>query len=140
VQRATLSGTTASWDGSDRTLEIETRPGEGPVPKDAAIEGAVPAVSLHVVVFNRAGSKLHEGRAGLGLLVRARISHSAPNDPPSFTLVALRDPFADRAFLMQGTARALAPFVSSLPAKQLSDLGLRIQVPPRPPAAEGSPP
>ncbi|MGH7336943.1 MAG: hypothetical protein ACREI7_05155, partial [Myxococcota bacterium] len=46
VQRAILSGTTATWDGSERTLEIETRRGQGPVPRDAAIEGAVPAVSL----------------------------------------------------------------------------------------------
>ncbi len=139
MQRAILSGTTATWDGSERTLAFETRRGEGPVPSDAAIEGAVPAVSLHAAVFNAEGAKLHEGRAGLALLVRARISHpSAPNEAPGFSFIALRDPFEDRTSLIQGTAKALAPFVPVLPAGQLVELGARIQSAPQ--AAEGAPP
>jgi len=138
LQRATLSGTTATWDGSERTLEIETRRGEGPVPSDAAIEGVVPAVSLHAVVFNGEGAKLHEARAGLALLAHARITRpGAPNEAPSFSLVALRDPFEDRTSLIQGTAKALAPFVPVLPAGQLVELGARIQSAPQ--AAEGAP-
>lgn len=132
VQRAILSGTTATWDGSERTLAIETQRGEGPVPSDAAIEGAVPAVSLHAVVFNAEGAKLQEGRAGLALLVRARISRpSAPNEAPVFSFVALRDPFEDRAFLMQETAKTLAPFVPLLPAGRLAELSAQIK--PTPP-------
>lgn len=141
LQRAILSGTTATWDGSERTLAIETRRGEGPVPSDASIEGAVPAVSLHAAVFNADGAKLHEGRAGLALLVRARISRpSAPNDAPDFSFVALGDPFEDRAFLMQETAKTLAPFIPLLPANQLAELSARIKSAPQGPAVEGSPP
>jgi hypothetical protein len=140
VQRAVLSGTKATWEGSEQTLAIETPRGAGPVADDAAIEGAIPAVSLHAVVFNAEGAKLHEGRAGLALLVRARVSQSSvPNEPPEFSLVPLREPFEDRPFLMQGTARALAPFVPLLPAGQLRELGTRIPSAPRP-AAEDSPP
>lgn len=139
LQRATLTGTKATWDGSERTLEIETRRGEGPVPSDAAIEGVVPAVSLHAIVFNAEGAKLHEARAGIALLARARVSRSGTaNDAPTFSFVALRDPFEDRALLIQATAQALAPFVPTLPGGQLSELGARIQS--APPAAEGSPP
>jgi hypothetical protein len=134
VQRATLSGTKATWDGTERTLEIEAPRGDGPVQSDAPIEGAVPAVSLHVLVFDRNGSKLHEGRAGLALLVRAKISHpSAPNEAPEFSFAPLRDPFADRASLMQGTATALAPQIPLLPARQLTELSTQIRVEPTAP-------
>jgi len=140
VQRAILTGTQASWDGSQRTLEIESRRGET-LPADAAIEGAVPAVSLHAVVFNGEGSRIHEGRAGLALLVRARLTRqSLPDEAPTFSLSPLKDPFEDRAFLMQGTAKALAPYVPVLPASQLSELGAQIQSGPPAPAAEDSPP
>jgi hypothetical protein len=138
IQRAVLSGTTATWDGSEQALAFETRRGELPVPSDAAIEGAVPAVSLHAVVFNAEGAKLHDGRAGLALLVRARISPPrAPGEAPGFSFVPLRDPFEDRALLIQGTAKALAPFVPVLPAAQLVELAAHIQS--APPAAEGAP-
>lgn len=134
VQRAVLAGTKATWDGSERTLEVESRRGDV-VPEDAAIEGAVPAVSLHAVVFNGEGAKVQESRAGLALLVRARISPpAAANEGPSFAFVALRDPFVDRASLMQGTAKALAPFVPPLPAQQLADLGARVRAPAPEPA------
>jgi hypothetical protein len=140
VQRAALSGAKAQWDGSERTLKVETRRGEAPAHSDSAIEGVVPAVSLHAVVFNGEGAKLQEGRAGLALLVRVRLSHpSAPNDESSFSFVALRDPFEDRAFLMHETARALAPFVPLLPEGQLAELAERIQSAPPAPAAEGPP-
>jgi hypothetical protein len=128
VQRATLAGTKATWDGSERTIQIETPRGEAPIPSDAAIEGAVPGVSLHTVVFNADGSKLHEGKAGVALLVGARVSPAgAPNEAPTFSFVPLRDPFADRTFLMQQTARALAPFVPTMTAARLTELGQQIQ-------------
>jgi len=127
VKRATLAGTKATWDGTERTIAIETPRGEQPLASDAAIEGAVPGVSLHVVVFDADGAKLHEGRSGLALLVGARItSPGAPNDPPTFSFVPLHDPFADRAFLVQQTAKTLAPFVPTLPAARLADLAAQI--------------
>ena len=136
VQRATLAGTKATWDGSEQTIQIETPRGEAPVPSDAAIEGAVPGVSLHTIVFNADGSKLHEGKAGVALLVGARVSPGgAPNEAPTFSFVPLRDPFADRTFLMQQTARALSPFVPTMTAARLTELGQQIQSAP----AEGEP-
>jgi hypothetical protein len=136
VQRATLAGTKATWDGSERTILIETPRGEAPIPGDAAIEGAVPGVSLHTLVFNADGAKLHEGRAGLALLVAARVSPSAPNEAPTFSFVPLRDPFTDRTFLMQQTARSLAPFVPTMPTARLADLARQIHSAP----AEGAQP
>jgi hypothetical protein len=127
MQRATLSGTTATWDGSERTVEFETRRGDV-VPSDAPIEGAVPAVSLRAAVYNGAGAKLHEGHAGVALLVRVRVTPaSVPNDPPNYSFVALRDPFDDRKFLLQQTARALSPFVPLLPTAQLAELSTQIK-------------
>jgi hypothetical protein len=137
VQRAILSGTKATWDGAERTLEIEARRGDSPVQSDAPIEGAVPAVSLHVLVFDRNGSKLHEGRAGLALLVRAKIAHlSASNEAPDFSFAPLRDPFEDRVFLLRGTATALAPYIPPLPAGQLTELSTHIRI--EPAAADSS--
>ncbi len=140
VQRATLSGTTASWDGSEQTIEIDARRGDAPIPSDALIEGVAPAASLHTVVFNGDGSKLHEGRAGLALLVRAKVSRpSAPNEPPTFSFVPRRDPF-DRVQLMRGTAKALAPYVALLPTRELDELSARITSEPPRAAEPGSPP
>ena len=136
VKRATLAGTKATWDGAERTIAIETPRGEAPVASDAAIEGAVPGVSLHNVVLNAEGARLHEGRAGIALLVSARLHASTANDPPTFSFVPVRDPFADRRFLIQQTARSLAPFIPTLPAARLEDLATQIKSAP----AEGAAP
>jgi hypothetical protein len=139
VQRATLSGTNATWDGSEQTLVFETRHGDV-VPRDAPIEGAVPAVSLHAAVYDADGAKLHEGLAGVGLLVHGRVTPpSAPNDPPTYSFVALSDPFEDRAFLLRQTARALSPFVPLMPTARLAELSTRIQTAPPTPAADDAP-
>jgi hypothetical protein len=141
VQRAILSGTTASWDGSEQSVEYEGRREDAELPSDMPIEGAAPAASLNVVVFDFAGAKLHEGRAGLALLVRVKLTHSsAPNEPPNFSFVARRDPF-DRAQLMHGTAKALAPFIAPLSARELDELGARIKSePPAPASTHPTPP
>jgi hypothetical protein len=136
VGRANLAGGKAAWDGSEQTLEFETRRGEAmEVPGDAPIEGVAPAASLHTVVFDGSGAKLHEGRAGLGLLVRARVSQSAPNDPPSYSFVPRHEPF-DRVVVLRGTAKALAPYVPLLPPGQLETLSAQMTSEPAPAGAE----
>jgi hypothetical protein len=111
LQRAVLEGTTATWDGTERTLEFDAGP-RGQPPPDIALEGAVPAASLHVVVFDANGTKLHEKQAGLTLLVRARISDTSdPVSAPSFAFVPRRDAFADATMLLEGVEAALDPFV-----------------------------
>jgi hypothetical protein len=138
VQRAILSGTKASWDGSERTLEIETRRGGGSQ-RCADRRRSAGGVATRRGVQWR-GAKLHEGRAGLGLLVRGRISPpNAPDQAPEVSFAPLRDPFEDRAFLMPGTAKALVPYVLQLPAGELSELSARIKSEPPAPAAEGPP-
>jgi hypothetical protein len=87
------------------------------------------------VVFDGAGAKLHEGRAGLSLLMRARLAHTgAPNEAPTFTFVARNDPF-DHGMLVRGAAKALAPWVPALPAATLDELAARVVS--GPPAATG---
>jgi hypothetical protein len=120
VQRARVSGTTATWDGVERTIEIEAGRRDAQLPADAPIEGVAPAASLHAVVLDSDGAKLQETQAGLALLVRARISYAnGPLGEPSFAFVPRRDPFDDRAQLLQGIANALAPFLPPLPASEL---------------------
>jgi hypothetical protein len=126
VQRAALSGGRARWDGAEHALELETREGAVALPDGAPVEGAIPAASLHAVVFAADGAKLHEGRSGIAVLSRARSAPSAPNDPPAFTLVPRRDPLGDREFLIEGTARALAPFIPVLPPRDLHALAAKI--------------
>ncbi len=111
IQRAALTGTKASWDGVERTIEVDA-PGRGviQVPDDAPIEGAAPAASLHAVVLDAAGNKLQETRTGLVLLVRARLATTEVGEP-SFTFVPIQDPFADREHLTEGIAKALSPFI-----------------------------
>ena len=112
IQRAALSGTQATWDGTEQTLEINTGVHGAPVPPDAAIEGAAPAASLHVVVLDPQGEQIQESQAGIALLVSARVSYD-PVSAPSYSFVPRKDPFADPAVLRDAVARALAPFISA---------------------------
>ena len=112
IQRAVVSGTRASWDGVERTLEVDTGRRDEALPPDAPIEGVAPAASRHVVVFDDAGATLHQKQAGLTLLVRARVAAMGdPLAPPEYTFVAQPDPFADGAAVSDGVARALDPFI-----------------------------
>lgn len=113
VQRATLKGTTATWDGTERTLEFDAGP-RGQPPPDLPIEGVAPAASLHIVVFDSAGTKLHEKQSGLALLVRARLSEVSEVEEPHFAFIPRRDAFADQEALLEGVEAALDPF---LPAR-----------------------
>jgi hypothetical protein len=114
IQRAMLSGTKATWDGAEETIAVDAGIFDARLPADAPIEGAAPAASLHVVIFDAAGEKIQESQTGLALLVRARISHG--DDPlaaPGLSFVPRKDPFGDAAVLRTAVARVLAPFVPS---------------------------
>lgn len=132
VQRALLEGTTARWEGVEQSIEMIDR-ADVEIPSDAAIEGVVPAASLHVAVFDASGARLHEGRAGLALLVRARLARTGTvNEAPSFAFVARDEPF-ERNRLVRGVAKALAPWVPALPAAKLDELAARVTGgPPKP--------
>jgi len=111
IQRAALSGTKATWDGTEQTLEIDAGVRGAQIPADAAIEGAAPAASLHVVVLDAQGEQLQESQAGIALLVSARVSHADDLSAADFSFVPRKEPFGDPAVLRDAVARALAPFI-----------------------------
>lgn len=116
VQRAMVSGTKATWDGAERTIEIEAGHWDAQPPDDAPIQGAAPAASLHAVVLNAQGTKLQESKAGLVLLVAVRLSRSdSLSSAQRLAFVPRRDAFDNPAELWEGVARALAPFLPPLP-------------------------
>ncbi len=112
VQRATLEGAHAHWDGVQRALDAEIGNRRTQLPADAPIEGAVRAASLHAVVLDAEGNKLQERQAGLALLDRARVLESETADGEiRYALIPIAAPFADRDGVRAGVARALAPFL-----------------------------
>jgi hypothetical protein len=132
VQRAILSGTTARWDDTEQQLEVDVGRRDAQIPDDAQIEGAAPAASLHVAVFYADGAKVQEARAGLALLVRARVvPPSGARAEPTISFVPRRELFEDRVALMSGVARALSPFLPLSSDDAIRDLSARIRAPRR---------
>jgi hypothetical protein len=115
VREAPISNRSARWDGVERELEFEARGLEARRLAAAPLEGAAPAASLHVAVFDAKGEKLHEAQGGLELLVRVRVARSNPAGQPNFQFTARTDLFADRKHLREGIAAAFAPFLPPLP-------------------------
>jgi len=116
VREAPILEKSARWDGVERDVEIEAvdlsiREAVGSIP----LEGAAPAASLHVVVLDADGNKLHEAQGGLELLVRVRAVHAEEGqDTPTFQFVERRPIFPNAAHLREGVARALSPFLPLL--------------------------
>jgi hypothetical protein len=129
VQRAILAGTTARWDGAEQTISLESGGKDVVLPAGAPIEGAAPAASLHAAVYDADGQKLLDSKAGLALLVRARIAHSNVG-APEFSFIPDRDPFANRYAVVSGVARALSPFLPLPTDRELRDLASRVESPP----------
>jgi len=78
LREARVDGRSASWDAVERPLEIE---GAERLPADLPLEGAAPAASLHVAVFDAQGNKLQEAIGGLELLVRVRVTRKRNAGP-----------------------------------------------------------
>src|SRR5262245_14157687 len=132
VQRATLSGTVARWDDTEATIAVDVAGRSAQIPDDAPLEGAAPAASLHVVVFGADGAKIQEARAGLALLVGARITPaSGARTEPDISFVPRREPFADRAALVLGVARALSPFLPRPSDAAIQEIAGQITAPRR---------
>jgi hypothetical protein len=126
VQQARIAKRSASWDGVERELEFEF--GERVLEArslvaNTPLEGAAPAASIHVAVFDAQGEKLHEGRGGLDLLVRVRVARRGPSGDggaydvapePTFEFATRSDLFADRAHLREGLNAAFVPFLAPL--------------------------
>jgi hypothetical protein len=117
VREAPILEKTASWDGVERSVEIEAIDIEArKAAEDIPLEGAAPAASIHAVVLDAEGNKLQEAQGGLELLVRVRAlsDANAPGAPPTFRFADRSPVFADRAHLREGIARALSPFLPPL--------------------------
>jgi hypothetical protein len=120
IRKAHISGRTASWDGVQRPLEFEeTSSSAGRIPANAPLVGEAPAASIHAVVLDAEGNKLQEAKGGLELLVSVRVLSrlGAPNNQPVLEFATRTDLFANREYLREGIARALAPFLPPLPLK-----------------------
>jgi hypothetical protein len=109
-QRASIEGSVAQWDGVERELSVEIGRRIVKLPPDAEGEGNVPAASLHVVVLDGDGARLHEKQAGLALTSRIRMSESATTGP-TYRFVPLADPFSDPEQVVAGVALALSPYI-----------------------------
>ena len=117
IREAPILQKTASWDGVERTVEIEAIDGETEkAARDVPLEGIAPAASIHAVVLDAGGVKLQEAQGGLELLVRVRAlsEASTPGGAPTFRFAERSPVFADRAHLREGIARALSPFLPPL--------------------------
>ena len=78
VQRATLSGTTARWDDTEQTIEVDVGGRDAVFPED--VEGAAPAASLHVAVVD-AERREAAGGARRSRVARQRADHASRRCP-----------------------------------------------------------
>jgi len=116
IREAPISKRSARWDGVERELAFEKQGFEArSLVAATPLEGAAPAASLHVAVFDAKGEKLHEATGGLDLLVRARVEGTDPSGLPIFQFSPRADPFENREHLREGIATAFLPFLLPLP-------------------------
>jgi hypothetical protein len=114
VREAAIRGTRATWDGVTRPIEIRREHRRIRRSKLRASTTARSA-SLHVAVFGANGRRIHEGRGGLDLLVRAHIDEGLSEYLASgrvWYFEARPEFFDNPAFLREGVAKALDPFLS----------------------------
>ena len=114
VREAPIANRAVYWDGVERELEFVARGLQARNLAATPVEGAAPAASLHVVAFDANGEKLHEGRGGLDLLVRVRVTGDADTGEPSFAFETRDDVFQDREHVREGIAAAFAGMLPAL--------------------------
>ncbi len=115
VREALISNRSARWDSVERKLDFEARSLAARSLADKPLEGAAPAASIHVAVFDAKGEKLHEAQGGLELLVRVRVTGNNPAHRPTFQFATRTDLFVNREHVREGIAAAFAPFLPPLP-------------------------
>lgn len=111
VQEATIANRSASWDGVEREIDFETRGLEARGFVSIPLEGAAPAASLHVAVFDANGDKILDAKGGLELLARVRVSKDAATGQPKFTFEARDDLFQNREHVREGIGLAFTPLL-----------------------------
>lgn len=120
VQGARLWGRHASWDGTERPIDVDEGSWTGRIPEEASYAGSIPAASLHVVILGENGREIQQAQAGLDLLTSIRLLDEPDAfGAPTWEFVDRRDPFANPDSLLEGIARALAPFLAALTAEEV---------------------
>jgi hypothetical protein len=115
IRQAPIVNRSASWDGVERELEFDARGMENRGAVVATpLEGAAPAASLHVSVFDAQGEKIHEAKGGLELLAQVRVTGKNESGAPTFEFEPRSDLFANRANVREGIAAAFALFLPAL--------------------------
>jgi hypothetical protein len=114
VQGAIVSGRTATWDGTERDVEIDEGAWSGDFDEETPFGGAIPAASLHVAIVAANGSVVHERQSGLALLSRVRLTRRPELGTPGFEIEPVAEPFADRPALDAAIARVFAPYLTPI--------------------------
>ena len=115
VREAHILNRSARWDGIERELEFEARGLEARGLASTPLKGAAPGASIHVVVFDAKGEKLHEAQGGLELLVRVRVVGNNRTSGPTFQFATRTDLFGNLEHVREGISEAFAPFLPPLP-------------------------
>lgn len=114
VQGAIVSGRTATWDGTERVVEIDEGEWSGDLGEETPFGGAIPAASLHVAIVDANGNVVHERQSGLALLSRVRLTRRPELGTPGFEIEPIGAPFVDRSALDAAIARAFAPYLTPI--------------------------
>ncbi len=115
IRQAPIVNRFASWDGVERELEFSARGLEARGFVGTPLEGAAPAASLHIAVFDAQGDKIHEAKGGLELLAQVRVTGKDESGTPTFEFEPRSDLFENRANVREGIAAAFALFLPALP-------------------------
>ncbi len=115
VREAPIANRAVYWDGVERELEIAARGLEARSLAATPVEGAAPAASIHIIVFDAEGNKIHEGKGGLELLVRVRVAGTGQSGVPSFAFEPRNNLFENREHIQEGIAAAFALLLPALP-------------------------
>jgi hypothetical protein len=118
IQQARLHGKTAFWDGVERRVEIDGDVRQiGSIYASTSLVGDTPGASLHVVILDASGGKLHEAQAGLELIDRMAVTGKDGDPMGKRGVVWGRRPnlFDDEANVREGVAKALDPFLPPFP-------------------------
>lgn len=124
IRKAQIHDQAASWDGVERPVELEASGAArtkltmsdtmGDEKLDAKLEGVAPAASFHAVVFDAQGNEIQEAVGGIELLVSVE-ALARRSGAITFKYVTRTDLFSNLAWVRQGIALALAPFIPLQP-------------------------
>ena len=118
LQKVVVRHRGARWDGVDRRVRVVNTPRRGAGrTSDALVDGlafgslnaALAVSSLQVMVFDREGRRVFEGRGGLEFLEQVDLAKATESF--SFEITPRDDLFEDRAVLREAVEVAFTPYL-----------------------------